>query len=829
MNNAKELIGKKEQQKIIKLIEDDKISEAINAIDNYFLFDKSVFNRLVDRFMASTQGSERRDIIEQLRVFVHRMHKPPETNNKGLTKVSEKIISPVTTFILGILSIVIGLWTNLIPPEIYKTLKAALGDYYIYVWVGAGLILIGVSLYLRFSKKHIKSKFICKKQEFEASQRTKFIDKLEKEYTNSLKQKLDDFISIELIFEEINENTREDNSLFLKKTRIISDKFVELTEKHPHILILGKPGAGKTCSLLVLAKNLLVKAKNNEFAAIPIVFNLMTWNETYDDLEIWLIKTLVELYNLPKALAHTAIVENKIIPLLDGFDEIGAHLDSNEERNQLRNECLNSITFYQNQRYSPKQFVMCSRIEEYKLAGGDARVDLKIMINDITIEKVIEALEFAKEKRCNSNKGANNNAAINLLFLIDKYPLLKKVLQTPFYFNAAMQTFHYRTDKNLKLPSVFEEIKHFIVNEFVKRKLANKANKYGIQKTINYLSWLSSWLLFKQIASFELTHFQPKDLHNFKFFGIAYGLVNGTIHGIIWGSVFGLLINWTFGLTFGLALGFLNGLLAGLSFSPISGFFRYRWWSYGFNFRLLDTVFGKPKIETEDIKVWKLSKLAKFSVIINILLFSLVSVFIGSAVGIHIYSIFNFFMDIEWTIKLFLAIGCLGLTFGFFFALHAYASETKKNTSTKKSFHRLSGNLLKQLLAIASISVSSLLLIISIFVEITQPLETGLVIILYGIIVFVLSIMSTSLFQHFLLAILLYRENKAPLRMAQFYNYCSELCLLERDGGSWRFRHKIIHDYFLNLEKIANWKQQNFSVDWIIHNRKFVERLLKEK
>ncbi len=32
-----------------------------------------------------------------------------------------------------------------------------------------------------------------------------------------------------------------------------------------------------------------------------------------------------------------------------------------------------------------------------------------------------------------------------------------------------------------------------------------------------------------------------------------------------------------------------------------------------------------------------------------------------------------------------------------------------------------------------------------------------------------------------------------------FGDYCSDLRLLEKDGGSWRFRHQIIHDYFIDI------------------------------
>ena len=59
-----------------------------------------------------------------------------------------------------------------------------------------------------------------------------------------------------------------------------------------------------------------------------------------------------------------------------------------------------------------------------------------------------------------------------------------------------------------------------------------------------------------------------------------------------------------------------------------------------------------------------------------------------------------------------------------------------------------------------------------------------------------IALQGSALFPHFVLSFLLQKEGKAPFRMAQFYDYCADLRLLEKDGGTWRFRHQIIHDYF---------------------------------
>jgi hypothetical protein len=52
------------------------------------------------------------------------------------------------------------------------------------------------------------------------------------------------------------------------------------------------------------------------------------------------------------------------------------------------------------------------------------------------------------------------------------------------------------------------------------------------------------------------------------------------------------------------------------------------------------------------------------------------------------------------------------------------------------------------------------------------------------------------MFKHWMLRICLTLEGSMPLRYADFLSYATELRILEKDGGQWRFRHQILQDYF---------------------------------
>ena len=59
-----------------------------------------------------------------------------------------------------------------------------------------------------------------------------------------------------------------------------------------------------------------------------------------------------------------------------------------------------------------------------------------------------------------------------------------------------------------------------------------------------------------------------------------------------------------------------------------------------------------------------------------------------------------------------------------------------------------------------------------------------------------------SILQHFHLRWLLYRQGLFPWKLVKFLKEATKHHILESDGGSWRFRHRILQDYFAR-----HWKE----------------------
>ena len=129
----------------------------------------------------------------------------------------------------------------------------------------------------------------------------------------------------------------------------IFDIFIEEEEeeeddddvKNKQLLILGEPGAGKTTTMLELAKELLKRVKPQNDYPIPVLLELSSWEKDRRTMFAWLVDQIDEQYRggISKEYLKKILKENKILLILDGLDEL-------EENN--RKNCVEAIRHLQN-------------------------------------------------------------------------------------------------------------------------------------------------------------------------------------------------------------------------------------------------------------------------------------------------------------------------------------------------------------------------------------------------------------------------------------------------------------------------------------------------
>jgi DNA polymerase III delta prime subunit len=148
------------------------------------------------------------------------------------------------------------------------------------------------------------------------------------------------------------------------------------------LLILGEPGAGKTTTLLELAREMIDRAEKDPTEKIPVVFNLSSWTDPKQTLNEWMAEEMVDNYRIQKEIAETWIENDALLPLLDGLDEVA------DER---RADCVDVINGYLNEHSA--QAVICCRKEEYEALDAKLKLQSAILLQPLTPEQIDGYLE----------------------------------------------------------------------------------------------------------------------------------------------------------------------------------------------------------------------------------------------------------------------------------------------------------------------------------------------------------------------------------------------------------------------------------------------------
>jgi len=109
----------------------------------------------------------------------------------------------------------------------------------------------------------------------------------------------------------------------------MAEAFLTLTRQR--LVVLGESGAGKTTLAVLLTLDLLTRRiKEAGEGPVPVILPLETWNAERDHLHTWLAARIAEEHpGLPRIdgrhPAERLVSEGKILPVLDGLDELPPH------------------------------------------------------------------------------------------------------------------------------------------------------------------------------------------------------------------------------------------------------------------------------------------------------------------------------------------------------------------------------------------------------------------------------------------------------------------------------------------------------------------------
>jgi DNA polymerase III delta prime subunit len=331
------------------------------------------------------------------------------------------------------------------------------------------------------------------------------------------------------------------------ETRII-DVF-ERADIAGRLLILGEPGSGKTTTLLDLAQDLLHKAEVDPNHAIPVLFNLSTWDISYRAIQDWLIAELKSKYGVRADIAKEWIKNQKLLPLLDGLDEA---------RIEHQAACIQSINQWLQSEPSISM-VVCSRRKEYELQAQKLQLEGAIYLQDLTDQQIQTYLAMLNK--------------LDLWQILQGTPILLELVRKPLLLNItilAYQEIEIENRKNLTSTSDFLE---YLLDSYVHRMLSRPLGTYlytqkqtpSVRQARQWLVWLAQQMIYRELDEFSIEVIDPSWLRtpsqrfSYKLIvGIIFGMIGSLIFGSIFGSLTGIVLGFCGCSVVGFTLGTTN-------------------------------------------------------------------------------------------------------------------------------------------------------------------------------------------------------------------------------------------------------------------------------
>jgi DNA polymerase III delta prime subunit len=516
----------------------------------------------------------------------------------------------------------------------------------------------------------------------------------------------------------------------------------ERSEIAGQLLILGTPGAGKTTTILDLARSLIDKARQDSNYPIPVLFNLSSWKDSYQLIPTWLIEQLALRYGEDKKIFKKLIEEKKLLPMLDALDEV---------KPEHQESCVKSFNQWLQEGNRPLFVVVCSRWEEYTNYKTLLHLRGAILLKNLTDEQIQEYLSNVKQ--------------IKLWQLLQQDTELLELVRTPLllgitvlsYEDLSLQRWQQLTSRKQKLKLLWDT---YIQNRFnwrLESKTYGNLTPPGEKHTRSWLIFLAQQLQQESQTEFLIEKMQPSQLLTNKqkqaylwVVRLIVGLFNGLIVGLFYRLSYGLIVGSIVGLFYGLFLKVSNEitLVEALRWS----FNRARKNLFAFGlvglliFGLIGglvggLVYGLIVVEI-DIKKSPNQGIQKTA--INFLYLSLIGGLLFGLINGLLFGLFNGLIN--------------GLLFGLFFGLNSLGNIKELSDED-----------------ILRLSIDSPLELIG---------KTGF---------------NNPVIQHLALRLILFRKGSIPWNYARFLNYCTERYFLQQVGGRYRFIHKQLQDHFAEM------------------------------
>ncbi|KAA3660960.1 MAG: hypothetical protein DWQ04_17915 [Chloroflexi bacterium] len=252
------------------------------------------------------------------------------------------------------------------------------------------------------------------------------------------------------------------------------------------LLILGAPGAGKTISLVALANYLLAIAGDNETQPVPVILNLSGWVGKQVEIGEWAVEEMVAKYQIPRRMGRRWLADDRLLFLLDGLDEMLAN---------DRVDCITAINTFR-QKHGLADVVVCCRQEAYETAvclhDARLRVNGAVLIRPLTTAQI------------------RQHAPSSLVQTIFNDETLLEIAQSPLNLNMMRTAFDSgEITHSEAAPLTHKNLFDQYVQRMFQRQEAKGNGTYDRTEVSTQLTWLAQQMQRHNQAIFLIEQLQP--------------------------------------------------------------------------------------------------------------------------------------------------------------------------------------------------------------------------------------------------------------------------------------------------------------------------------
>ncbi|MFE2850861.1 NACHT domain-containing protein [Streptomyces lavendulae] len=250
-----------------------------------------------------------------------------------------------------------------------------------------------------------------------------------------------------------------------------------LYEDTDDLVLLGKPGMGKTTQLARLAHRLAVEeldgTADGEPRLLPVYLRLDTYRG--EPLEEWLAEAIVRQYgDVSRVLVRTWLSEHRLLPVLDGLDEV-PEADRSKcvaELRRLRRAC-------------PGMAVGC-RTDE---------ADLRRLAFGLRSRRYVE-IQPPGRQDVQDFLAADREALADVHAALEENEDLWPLFQSPMMLGFIRATYRNRPATDLREPGSLAERRGRIFDAYVRECLRRERPwpDQAPERTLTWLTWLARTL-----------------------------------------------------------------------------------------------------------------------------------------------------------------------------------------------------------------------------------------------------------------------------------------------------------------------------------------------